>query len=524
MKTSKKEILIVALVIFIQTVIFIVVGMNKEYIHIDEAFSLGLTNYEHIKIQMNDDFYDTWHNKEYYEDYLIINEDEKFDFAPVYVNQKNDVHPPLYYFLLRLAMSFHIGKFSVWSGLILNMIIYIFITIFMYLIVKKLLDGQNRCVEKSAILALLSSITIASLNNMVYIRMYALSTLNIVITTYLHFKLLDSKEVNHKLLIAIGVSALVGSLTHYYYLFYLAMLFIMFAVKYIKEKRYKEFGRYFIALAIAGVLSILIFPFSIQHMFFGYRGQGALSNLSHLSNFIKAIVTYLWALNRYGFNNILFIILAIIAFIAAFKSIRKIPVVEEKNKYTKYIILPAVFYFLLVAISSPWKTLRYIMPICAVVFIVVFYYLYMLLKNVVSEKITNAIFVVVFFIMLITPMIINIPIQEAYVDKKEIVEKVSIELKDVPTIYAMRSKGERFLDDIFLFSKIENSYIAKDVEYNDENIKKIFEGKDLSKGILVFINTKQNNNEILENICNATNLKEWSNLKRMNACDIYYIK
>ncbi len=100
----------------------------------------------------------------------------------------------------------------------------------------------------------------------------------------------------------------------------------------------------------------------------------------------------------------------------------------------------------------------------------------MLLKNVVSEKITNAIFVVVFFIMLITPMIINIPIQEAYVDKKEIVEKVSIELKDVPTIYAMRSKGERFLDDIFLFSKIENSYIAKDVEYNDENIKKIFEG------------------------------------------------
>ena len=215
MKTSKKEILIVALVIFIQTVIFIVVGMNKEYIHIDEAFSLGLTNYEHIKIQMNDDFYDTWHNKEYYEDYLIINEDEKFDFTPVYVNQKNDVHPPLYYFLLRLAMSFHIGKFSVWSGLILNMIIYIFITIFMYLIVKKLLDGQNRCVEKSAILALLSSITIASLNNMVYIRMYALSTLNIVITTYLHFKLLDSKEVNHKLLIAIGVSALVGSLTHY---------------------------------------------------------------------------------------------------------------------------------------------------------------------------------------------------------------------------------------------------------------------------------------------------------------------
>lgn len=522
MKTTKKEIIIIALAIVVQTVIFILVGMNKEYIHMDEAFSFGLTNYEHIKIQMNDDFYDTWHNKEYYEDYLIINEDEKFDFTPVYVNQKNDVHPPLYYFLLRLAMSFHIGKFSVWSGLILNMIIYVFITIFMYLIVKKLLEGQNRCVEKSIILALLSSITIASLNNMVYIRMYALSTLNIVITTYLHFRLLDSKEADYKLLTAIGISALVGSLTHYYYLFYLVMLFIMFAVKYIKEKQYKEFGRYFGALAIAGILSILIFPFSIQHMFFGYRGQGALSNLSHLSNFIKAIVTYLLALNRYGFNNILFIILAMMAFIAVFKSIRKIPVVE--NKYTKYIILPAISYFLLVSISSPWKTLRYIMPICGVVFIVVFYYLYELLKNIVNEKITNTILIVVFAVMLITPMIINIPIQEAYVDKKDIVEKISTELKDVPTIYAMRSKGNRFLDDILLFSKIENSYIAKDVEYNEENVKKIFAGKDLSKGIVVFINTQQNNNKILENIRSATNLKKCSHLKRMNACDIYYIK
>ena len=361
MKTSKKEIIIVAIAIIVQTLIFIVVGMNKAYIHMDEGFSMGLTNYDKIKIQMNDDFYDTWHTKDYYEDYLIINEDEKFDFSPVYINQKNDVHPPLYYFLLRVAMSFHVGRFSMWSGIILNMIIYAGITLFMYLIIKKLLEDTENVLEKSIVLAVFSSITIASLTNLVYIRMYALSTLNIVITAYLHMRLYEIKEENYKLLTAIGLSALVGSLTHYYYLFYLVVLFIMFTIKYLKEKRYKEFGKYFAALAVAGILSILIFPFSIQHMFFGYRGQGALSNLSNIMTAFKGIVTYLFIMNRYGFNNILFFVLVSMIVIVIYKRMRGIEIFSGRNRYVKYMLLPSFFYFLLVSISSPWKTLRYVL-------------------------------------------------------------------------------------------------------------------------------------------------------------------
>ena len=523
MKTSKKEIIIVAIAIIVQTLIFIVVGMNKAYIHMDEGFSMGLTNYDKIKIQMNDDFYDTWHTKDYYEDYLIINEDEKFDFSPVYINQKNDVHPPLYYFLLRVAMSFHVGRFSMWSGIILNMIIYAGITLFMYLIIKKLLEDTENVLEKSIVLAVFSSITIASLTNLVYIRMYALSTLNIVITAYLHMRLYEIKEENYKLLTAIGLSALVGSLTHYYYLFYLVVLFIMFTIKYLKEKRYKEFGKYFEALAVAGILSILIFPFSIQHMFFGYRGQGALSNLSNIMTAFKGIVTYLFIMNRYGFNNILFFVLVSMIVIVIYKRMRGIEIFSGRNRYVKYMLLPSFFYFLLVSISSPWKTLRYVLPICGLSFILVFYYLYVLLKNIVSKKALNRIFAIIFIVMFIMPMWLHIPIQELYTDRAEIVEKLSNEL-NLPTIYAMRSNGNRFLDDIYLFSKIDESYIARDIEYTKENVQKIFENKDISKGIIGFINTQQNNKEILENICEATNLEKWKHLKRLNACDVYYVK
>ena len=141
MKQKSKITIMLIIAIVIQTIFFIIAGINKSYIHMDEAYSLGLASYDKVEIQENQDFYNTWHTKEYYEDYLTVNEDEKGNFAQVYENQKNDVHPPLYYLILRIAMGFNIGSYSKWPGIIVNIIIYIFITIFMYLILQKLLKS-----------------------------------------------------------------------------------------------------------------------------------------------------------------------------------------------------------------------------------------------------------------------------------------------------------------------------------------------------------------------------------------------
>lgn len=83
----------------------------------------GLASYNKTEIQNNNDFYNMWHSKEYYRDYLTVNENEKFMFSQVYENQKNDNHPPLYYLILRIAMGFNINQYSKWIGIILNIII-----------------------------------------------------------------------------------------------------------------------------------------------------------------------------------------------------------------------------------------------------------------------------------------------------------------------------------------------------------------------------------------------------------------
>jgi len=520
---SKKEIIFLILIILIQTIIFVVVGMQKEYLHIDEAFSMGLTNYDHIKLQDTEGFYNTWHDGEYFKDYLIVNEDEKFDFSPVYENQKNDVHPPFYYLLLRLAMEFHVGEFSMWSGIILNIVIYVFVTIFMYLIMKKILEDEKHCIEKSAIFASVSSLVISSITNVMYIRMYALSALNVLITTYLHIKLFDSKETNFKLLFAIGFSALIGSLTHYYYLFYLGILFIMFVIKYIKEKRYKELRSYFFTMVIAAVFSLLIFPYSIKHLFFGYRGQGALSNMLNVSEFIKSIGRYLLIINRYTFNNLLFIFLFVILIIVIYKKKSKIKLIENTNKYIKFMIIPALVYFILVAISSPWKELRYIMPICAIIFIIVFYYLNELISNIIEENVKNIVFAVSFIIMLVMPFIVHIPVPVLYKGKAEIVSKVTEEL-NVPTLFWASAKNVRIQDDMLIFINLKDIYVAEGTECNSSNVQNIMNDKDLSRGIVVFLNDNQNKDKIIETIRNSLRLERVQHLKRMNACDIYYLK
>ena len=222
-------------------------------------------------------------------------------------------------------MGFNIGTFSKWPGIILNIIIFAFVTLFTYLITKKIFKNN----KISLLITFISAITISSLTNVIYIRMYALSTLNVLITTYLHFKLYEQNKLDRKLLVFIGLSALIGSLTHYYYLFYLVMLFIMFAIKYVKEKRFKELLAYFLTMVAAGSLSLLIFPYSINHMFFGYRGQGVISKLMNFSVFSTSIFNYLTKINYFVFNNLLWIILIILLLLSLYKS--KAKIINEKN-------------------------------------------------------------------------------------------------------------------------------------------------------------------------------------------------
>ena len=515
-----KYILLLAGLLLLQTVLFILAGVQKSYIHMDEAYSLGLSSYDKTEIQHNEDFYDQWHGKEYYEDYLSLQPDEKDSFYPVYENQKNDVHPPLYYLFLRIGMEFDGGHFNKWPGIVINIILYFFITILMYLICKRITKEQAHGTLKAILLAFFSSITLAALTSAIYIRMYTMATFFVVLTAFLHMRLYESNRLRD--ILFIGLAALLGSLTHYYYIFFIAASFVLFVVHYIKEKKYKTLFLYFAVLSLAAALSLCIFPHSIDHMFFGYRGQGFISKLLDFSGALVSFATYLSVILQFVFNDI------IVWVLLAFWIIRgcrkdKMSVGQQGSPYLRILYVPTIAYTIIVAIASPWQDIRYIMPVSGFLFVIVLYQLYVWLRSGFSEKKCNMVFAIILAAMLISPSVFKTEPGVAYTDKKDIVSKVENEM-NVPTIYMFNSSHNRFLDDILLFSKLDASYIAKDMDCTEENIKAIFENKDTSRGIVVFINPGQENDELLAVIKSALSLENAEYVERLNACDVYFVK
>ena len=58
-------------------------------------------------------------------DYFTVQRGHEFDYATVWKNQSEDVHPPLYYVFVHTISSFFPGSFSKWFGLAVNILFYI---------------------------------------------------------------------------------------------------------------------------------------------------------------------------------------------------------------------------------------------------------------------------------------------------------------------------------------------------------------------------------------------------------------
>ena len=508
------------LTIILQVALRIQYGKEKPYLHIDEGYSYGLMNYDKIDIMNNDDFYNNWHQNKYYEDYLTISKEEAKDFTPVYENQKNDVHPPLFYLLLRGAASFTIDSFSKWTGIGLNIIIFIITSIMIYLVANKIFKNKLYAIS----VVLINGFTLAAIDTTIFIRMYALNALNLLIISYLHIINLNKQELKIRDLCIMSVFIILGSLTHYHYLVFLFILYVIYMIKFIRNKNVKNAVKYTSMMVVSAIISLCIFPYSFVHMFMGYRGQEAISSLEKIPQMWNSLGQYLVILNNHVFNGILILILAIIAVIAIMKIAKnKKLTISFTNKEFLLLLIPTLMYFTIIALISPYQETRYIMPICPLLVITVIYGLKVVLEKVVSKKSTFIILNCLFIVMLFIPQIFNIELMYFYKDKIDIVEYIE-EKHNVPALYIFNKEQNRFLDDIYMFTKLDNSYILDSKLFNVEKVREVFDGIDIKNGIIVFINGGLENDECLETLKEELNCSSYKWIKRMNACDIYLVE
>ena len=566
--SKKLTVILFIVILLLQVAVRVFVGYRKEYFHMDEAYSYGLMNYNKIEIANNPDFYDTWHSKDYYKDYFEIGNDEISNFKPVYENQKNDVHPPLFYLLLRIASLFTVGNFSKWSGLILNMIIYAFSSVFIFLIAKKLFKNN----KKALLTLLFAGLCLGALDMSAYIRMYELANLFVLISTYIHMNLYEKKELEFKDLITVLIVTVLSSLTHYYTLIYIGVLFIIFVMKYIKNKEYKNLIKYIATFVIAAGISLAIFPYSLNHIFNGYRGVGATGSFIDFKALKKDIIIYLEILgkNLFGKKEIAISIISLLVILTIFSIIRQksknyknninvntnmntktktntnidsVDFSVKVNKLIKLILFPMIVYFVLVAKITPYKELRYMMPIISVTMIFIIYITNFVLEKVaencgrdsytnINHKKRNSInpgtvssiaLVLIFTFTTISPIFTGKQLDFTFKRMNNVTERVE-KISEVPALYVFNENNNRFLDDIYLFTKIDNSYIMRLKNANEENIKKVFDGKDTENGILLICNEGYDREAIIKEVKEALGLKNEELIQNLNAGVILHLK
>lgn len=530
MKFKKWEVFALILIIVIESLIFIPSALNKIYIHIDEAEAFGHASHNTPLISDNKDFFDTWHNKEYYDEYLSLNDGEN-SIIDVYKNQMETIDPPLYYMLLRVSMNITKGEFSILPGVIINMIAYIGITILLYLIVRRLFVNEKYSRVKSLIVTFMSCVTLASLSNVIFTGTYSLLTLEVIAIAYIHIRLLEKKKATFSLLLPLFIVICLSLLTSYYSLLFIIPLYIIYIMRYVSAKDKKSRRLYNITVLSSALLSVVLFPFAIINIIFGDLGGEIIGTLGIQTSLIRTFIDYIQKLDHFGFNNML-IVIGIAALVCIIVKMRK-PAVENENTDTeaiaerkmliKTLLIPSIAYFICVIIVSSWTELRYIAPVCAILFVLTIYGIYKLFINAFNIKVSCIAMAVLFVAMAVYPFISHSYPECTYRDKAELLEKVEDDY-NIPAIYILNTEDNRFLDDILLFTRIDESYVVGDYDVLSDNVNfaSVLENKDTKDGILVFINKGQATKHILDNMLTYTDFDGYESFAVLNSGEIFY--
>ena len=356
-------------VLIIAAAVCLFFANKKSGYHIDEIYSFGLANsyYAPYITDIKDgDIVDKVFTRQELIDYLTVGDDDAFAFGSVYYNQTQDVHPPLFYWLLNFVSSVcrNVG-FSKWPALIMNLVIYIGTLFLLYKLASELFDDETAALAAVIIYAL----SAVGISTFLLIRMYALLAFWTVLLALLILRHLKSEKNRYYPLIFLTVFA--GMMTQYYFVFYAFFVCLAYDIYLLISKKYKSLLLFSLS-AVCGVAAMVIsFPACIDHIFTGngqvVSGSNALENLSNISSWLSKFSGYMDIYLKLRIFVRLFILLLFCA--VTILIIRKEKLKENiaLKPIQFIIIIPAFLAAILVFIVSPVIEQRYVYNILPII-------------------------------------------------------------------------------------------------------------------------------------------------------------
>lgn len=412
-------IIVLALIICLQCVMAVHWGSKKAGYHVDEMFTFELANYPDGFVHRTAGVVNGWQDGEFYQEALTATGERAFQYSIPYHNQEIDVHPPLYYFVIHTASSIS-GTFSKWVGIVPNLIFLAVSSLLLYAISVRLLRSPFMALVTVALWGL----GLGAMSSAVFIRMYAMLTMACLLLVYIHLcaaaKLLDGQICLPQLGILL-LSTAFGILTQYYFLIFCLFWCGCWFFALLLKKKWKTLAAYTAAEGLAIVVSVLIFPKMLAHLFSSSRGQEAFKNAADSSTYgehLKKVASIISKQIANGWIKELLIIAAILIvsygmyrlyhgrtvqagdtageFRVSFPLPNAVQVCLTPERMILWFIAAAsVGYILLVAKIAPYQTDRYYMCVYPLIALVLLSFLSWLFRLLLRRKTSSRVIVAV---------------------------------------------------------------------------------------------------------------------------------
>lgn len=268
---EKRYIPILAVIIIAQLILSaLLFNFKKQSFHSDELWSYGFAaSSEGGYVYANpthDDYmnYFEWEDCDVLKDYIVVDKSEIFDYKSVYDNCANDLHAPLYFYILHFILSLFCGTWSKWFAFIINAVAFALIQVYLHKLV--MLITKDRFF--ATMCSLYYGFTMGLINMTIYLRTYALGAAFILMFIYYSTRLYYNHENGYwKDIIRSAVFMLLAVLTVNLNLVAAFVVTLLYCVYYLVKKKFVVMFRYGSAMLIAVLLAFGLFPATIKQLF-----------------------------------------------------------------------------------------------------------------------------------------------------------------------------------------------------------------------------------------------------------------
>ena len=461
------------IILAVQIIVLIYFGSLKKGMHFDECFSYFNTNNS-----MGREAYDRTFvsSEDIMKDFYVL-DGERFNYKYVITLQSYDVHPPVFYLALHTVCSIWAGTFSMWQGLLLNILYSVILSVFAYLILKKLDIDKDATLLIMLILATNPGIV----SDAMYIRMYCMMAMWMMMSIYIHIcmdKYGSLKDIPVKYIVFNAVLAYLGFLTHYYYLLFLIFIEAGFFLPRCFKSKREFLGTLKILLPVlgAGIFGVITYPACLGHVNSGYRGQEVKSYLFNLKDMKDRLSFFGGLLDRFvfGYMGALFCLITVLLILWCVYKSRKN---EDNYKLPKIwyecLLIPFAGYFLISAKGSllgDETMMRYQMSVYPVAIILTTLLLYYLIKYALRGK-AQKIALYIVFIAFIGIDLFGLWKKNVFYlyENNEMMNSIASEHKDDVCIYIYNDENNKYLlwNDFAQLAKYDEVYF---VDINNKDV------------------------------------------------------